>query len=593
MKLVKSLSILSLTLGLLSACGSNSTQSTLPPAQAATEANGTFEDTRVSINPGVVPFAQRMEAASLEANGKHPVTLLKTEQGNVEFFKKELIVEVRDQKAFDKFLKKFNGKVINNGKLPPITLSGAEKGNQLRPVTDGIWQLVELNVPDVAMDKVAKKLNKLGIKGKVEFPDQESANLYYASLASIEEDGINAGVNYAMRPEGASGSDENHLHSYGTFMTISGSMEFNHALRQTRVPQAWAEFGVTGSLSDIAIIDTGFKPNDWELTGYDPYNNNYAYSKGTIAHQQYDYQDNDTDVTSFDGDLNSTGLTWHGQRAAQVALAAGKNHYGNTGVAPGAWPYLYRLGREPITRLVSFYDAGRAVDRAIASGVDIINMSFGFLSPGGAGVPNTYLGEALWRADAAGVINIAAAGNDNRYQDNMRYPWFLYPVPAAWPEVIAVGAVDPIDRRVAPGNEYNFTWGSNWGPMVSIWAPGSHLDIGPLPTNSCYNEADKFCAFQGIDKMLGLPQSTGTSAAAPFVAGAVALMRDAKFNLNRTDVLNILRSTSKKDTPDSGVNQTGGRIDVYEAVKAARTYVRPPPPPVPVDPTDPCRTRCQ
>lgn len=563
-------SLLALTLGLLSACGSNTNQGSLPTPQAATVASAHYQDTQVTINPTAMDFGKRLEAASLEKTGKHGNTLFRTEQGNVEFFKKELIVEVHDQEAFQKFLKKYDGKVLDDGELPKITLSGAEKGNRLREVPDGIWQLVEVNVPDVSLDKVAQRLNKLGVKGKVEFPDQESANLYYAAMVSVEEGGINAGANYAMRPQAASGSDPNHILSNGTYMTTYSPTWYNDALRRTQVPRAWEEFGVTGYLPDVAIIDTGFKPNDWELTGYDPVTGTQAYYKGTIANQQYDYPEGDTDVTSYDGDPDPNGSTWHGHSVAQVALGAGKNHYGNTGIAPGAWPYLYRLGRG-VGNALSFYDAGRAVDQAIASGVDIINMSFGALTPGGAGVPNTYLGDALHRSDNAGLINVAAAGNDNRYQDSTRYPWFLYPIPASWSQVIAVGAADPLDRRVAPENGYG--WGSNWGPMVDIWAPGTNLYVGPQPNYWCYNDSNQFCKGTGYENIAYA--FNGTSGAAPFVAGAIALMRDANFYLNRNDVMNILRSTSNKNTPDSNVNQTGGRIDVYEAVKKAKNYVRP------------------
>ena len=71
--------------------------------------------------------------------------------------------------------------------------------------------------------------------------------------------------------------------------------------------------------------------------------------------------------------------------------------------------------------------------------------------------------------------------------------------------------------------------------------------------------------------------SAGTSFSAPCVAGAVALMLEADKFLTPSKVLNILKTTARKDAktgiiPIEGSNNWGwGKIDVYEAVKQAYT----------------------
>ncbi|WP_293912412.1 S8/S53 family peptidase [Deinococcus sp.] len=552
--------LLSLAL-MLGACGS---QTSTVDGQVVPGAEATYKDVSVSINPQVLGSERKLEAQALEKHGQHANTLMRTEQGNIEFFQKEVIVKVTDEKSFGKFLKKYDGVVLNDGTSPTPVLSGAEKGNKLRPVPQGLWRLVQITTPAVSMDAMAKRLSKDELKGKIEFPDQETANLYYATQTAQDEFGLAVTTNYVMRPTGATGNDQDALLSTGGRVTPN-SPSWYWQFKKTGVIRAWEELGYTGFRPDVGIIDTGFKPNDYELTGFNPIKNSSTWFKGNIASQQYDYQDGDTDVTSFDGDPDYNNSLWHGMSVAQVALGASNNQYGSSGVAPGAWPYLYRLGRG-IGNALSFYDAARAVDRAVASGVDIINMSFGTLMPGGGNVPNPYgfyLSDALLRAEAAGVINIAAAGNDNRYQDSVRYPWFLYPVPASWSSVIAVGATDELDKKASY---------SNWGPMVQIFAPGVNLTASFTPGNasSCYTASQLFCASTNLTSN---QRFDGTSAASPFVAGAVALMRDANFSLNRADVVKILQSTAFKSTGDPAVDSIG-RINVYEAVKKAMTYVR-------------------
>lgn len=110
----------------------------------------------------------------------------------------------------------------------------------------------------------------------------------------------------------------------------------------------------------------------------------------------------------------------------------------------------------------------------------VVNMSLG-------GGISWALDAAIARSTAAGLTYVVAAGNDN--DDACNYS------PARSPEAITVGATRILDRRWAD---------SNWGRCVDIFAPGH----------------DILSAFISSD--LGTLVASGTSMAAPHVAGAAA-----------------------------------------------------------------------
>jgi thermitase len=115
--------------------------------------------------------------------------------------------------------------------------------------------------------------------------------------------------------------------------------------------------------------------------------------------------------------------------------------------------------------------------------VDIINMSLGVQHAGG-GLPHE---EVIAYAQSRGITIVAAAGNDGK--ETLYYP-------GAFDYVVTVGAVDE-DGAVSSYSTY--------GRQVDLVAPGT--DVFSTHLNGKY-------AF-----------STGTSHAAPFVAGAAALLK--------------------------------------------------------------------
>jgi hypothetical protein len=168
----------------------------------------------------------------------------------------------------------------------------------------------------------------------------------------------------------------------------------------------------------------------------------------------------------------------HGTAAAHVAAATGDNSVGGAGVC---WTCKILP--------VKVLDAGGAGTTsqsaaglvwAVDHGATIASLSLG-------GVTSTQIEQdAVNYALGHGVPVVAAAGNSGTAVPNY---------PAAFPGVIGVGASQATDLR------YAF---SNFGDWVTVTAPGCDV-VSPTPPT-----LESFC---------------GTSAATPYVAGAVALRR--------------------------------------------------------------------
>ncbi len=167
----------------------------------------------------------------------------------------------------------------------------------------------------------------------------------------------------------------------------------------------------------------------------------------------------------------------HGTHVAGI-VAARRNDQGVVGVAPEARLLIGKVLGDDGSGDSAGVAAG--VDWAADQGAQIISMSLG--SP----YADASLQAAIGRATAKGVFVIAAAGNTGR-PSSVNYP-------ARWPETIAVSAVDRSGR---------LSRFSSRGPEVDVAAPGQDI----LST----------FLYGGYAKL------SGTSMAAPFVAGVVAL----------------------------------------------------------------------
>ena len=209
----------------------------------------------------------------------------------------------------------------------------------------------------------------------------------------------------------------------------------------------------TGDPIKVAIVDTGIDVKHPDLIDN---------LKGGVSAVGY---------TSSYNDDNG-----HGTHVAGIAAAI-DNEIGVIGVGPKIDLYAVKV----LNRRGSGYlsDVIEGLDWAISNGMQVVNMSLGTAS-------NVLLfQEAVQRVNAAGIVQVAAAGNN--------YGAVIYP--AAYSEVIAVSATDSSDAIAS--------WSSR-GPEIDLAAPGVSI----------------YSTYKGQTyKTL-----SGTSMAAPHVAGTAALV---------------------------------------------------------------------
>lgn len=157
-----------------------------------------------------------------------------------------------------------------------------------------------------------------------------------------------------------------------------------------------------------------------------------------------------TGFNAYDGSAHANDDNFHGTHVASTIAEATNNGEGVAGLAFGC-------ALMPVKVLDSsgdgfFFDVAEGVDFAVGHGAKVINLSLG------GDFADETLRRAIERAIGAGVVVVAAAGNDGR--DGLSFP-------ASMPGVIAVGAVDVRKHRAAY---------SNFGKDLDVVAPGGDLD---------------------------------------------------------------------------------------------------------------------
>jgi subtilisin family serine protease len=258
------------------------------------------------------------------------------------------------------------------------------------------------------------------------------------------------------------------------------------SLPRIGMPATWAVVTDTSALT-IAVLDSGVTLNHPDLQGQ------LWINPGEIADNQIDDDGNGyvDDVSgwhfyhTFSGGQALPGQNndvrdenGHGTHVAGIIAAAGDNGEGIAGIAWRARLMPVRVLDQDAVGWES--DIIQGLDYAVANGASVVNLSLGLEQAGPA------LAEAVADAEEHGLLLVAAAGNNGGA--------VLYP--AAYPTVLSVGASDRSNQRASF---------SSRGPRLDMLAPG--VDI--------------------LSTWNGLPyfSRSGTSMAAPHVAGVAALLR--------------------------------------------------------------------
>ncbi|MES2964451.1 MAG: S8 family peptidase [Bdellovibrionota bacterium] len=204
--------------------------------------------------------------------------------------------------------------------------------------------------------------------------------------------------------------------------------------------------------------------------------------------------------------LMKGGNPGHGTHCAGNVAAVGNNGRGVAGVAPDAKIMILRFLSEKGEGDTA--GAIKAIDYAVKNGARVLSNSWGSEGEDPAeGEANKALREAIQRAEDAGTLFVAAAGNGHQGvgYDNDTDAKPAYPASYDHDTIISVAAIDVDDK---------FGSFSNWGRRtVDIAAPG--VKVFSTTVGGKYSDM--------VIDLFGIQASwDGTSMACPHVAGAAA-----------------------------------------------------------------------
>lgn len=280
--------------------------------------------------------------------------------------------------------------------------------------------------------------------------------------------------------------------------------------------------GFKGAGIKVAVVDSGIDYNHPDLK------DNYRGGYNFVA--------NNSDT--YDDDPQS-----HGTHVAGI-IAARDNGTGVVGVAPEASLYAVKVFSATAGGDMDTVVAG--IEWAIQNKMDVVNLSIGYSGDIYSIYPAYFkpLKDVCDKAYQSGIVLVAAVGNDNRE---------IISVPAAFDSVIAVAATDQNDQRAM----FKPPQASSYGAKVELATPGTFI---------------KSTVSGG-----GYAFLSGTSQAAPHVAGAAAVLlsagiADTNGDGSRADEVRARLDATAKDLGDPGRDKYFGWGLVDLAAATAQTY---------------------
>lgn len=489
------------------------------------------------IDPDIRPILE--SAADSRGNVLRIGAVLNPDGGLEQFAEDVVMFRPSNDKDLQSFLEAYAGEVLWDDAIPPIPPDLVPPGEQ-RQVQPLGYRLIQVDTSRVNLKAFREAMERLGASGPFRFSSEKARDLI-ALVAQERLRGREVAPDLVITP---------HTHDACTIYQTQEQGVSPSPVPPTSPPFlngftiTWfrpvtdAAIGVTGSPGSgvgawqyldfldmntpavsLAVVDGGFATGSG-LGGTSPLGLDDV--PGTLI-------DLNAVVTggAFSG-LNLTNPTpcsggspcpWHGTGSATTAAGGVNNRFGAVG--PGG---------QVVSSLLTYHglplmaDAMVGIAAATAAGADVINMSWGgdcYFVCATLG-PILGINTALTVAIASGVTATSAAGNSTVNVDTVdsfpcRMPRPVIPViipipippffvivnvlaPITLPGNICVGAIG-----TPAGASASF---SNFGGGVEAWAPGVSNVTAPDPTSPLANTG-----------------FGGTSAAAPFVAGVVAMMQ--------------------------------------------------------------------
>ncbi len=343
--------------------------------------------------------------------------------------------------------------------------------------------------------------------------------------------------------------DVQHEYLYHMFATPNDpAYASNWALAKVNAPAAW-DVATGNGQTTIAVIDGGFGLAHEDLSDRWYTNSGEMGTTqsggscwtGTPLPKQSNNCDDDNNGYVDDwrgwsfalgdnnpqaGRENSSGAgTRHATEVSGIVGASGNNGIGitainwNTRIMP-----LQALTDEGIGYTS---DVTAAMYYAVDNGAQVINLSLG------AYANDPAMKAAVTYATSHNVIVVAAAGNcgDGTGEECQGLPLGTVAYPAAYPDVIAVGATTQSDQRASFGS---------FGSSLDVSAPGYNV-----PGSTSWSDGNPTSLYSG--------SLYGTSFASPQVASLAALIKSIRPSTSVNDVTALIDATASKPAGMNGL----------------------------------------
>jgi len=273
-----------------------------------------------------------------------------------------------------------------------------------------------------------------------------------------------------------------------------------------------------------------------------------------LAHPDLVFSEPGINLGTMSGDGSPTGP--HGTACAGIVAAVFGNTAGVAGLAGNCqvMPVAFSAWTDA--------EVAAGINYAADNGARVISMSFGWNAWDPA-----IIDPAIQHADDLDVVMCVATHN----QDSLGITY-----PATNPLVMACGASDQADNRktsTSPDGEY--WWGSNFGPQMSVVAPGVLIPTTDQLGADGYDATDDYVA-----------NFNGTSSATPLVAGLAALVRSVYPTMSGPQVRSTIERSAEKVGTLAYADTAGyangswnqemgyGRINAFRALDLADLVVR-------------------
>lgn len=405
----------------------------------------------------------------------------------------------------------------------------------------------------LAADKGARILSALkGVNVEHKFESAGMLHIRNVTATSLEALKENPDVEF-IEPNYILSLDPNFKQNNEPVVSQMGvaagaSDTYSQSFSQVQVTESWVyeKQPASATKTIVAVIDTGLDVNHAVFKQSGAVYQNMAEVNGItgVDDDGNGYVDDKNGWNFVDNSPNMYDDADHGTHVAGIIVGTGQD--------------IFQVPvRESKVRIMplKFLDGNgsgttasaiNAIYYAVANGAKVINNSWGGPSY------SRSLHDAYTYAYSQNVVIVTAAGNSNVNLDSEP----MYPASLDTPNNISVGSSTSTDRRSSFSN-YSST-------LVHVFAPGSSI-MSTIPGSQCADPANLF--------YYCLTSLSGTSMAAPFVAGLAALAIREAPQLSAYQIRGVIMSSIDVSANLNGYAQTSGRVNALKMVQIAQAQI--------------------